>query len=164
MTSSTKQESEHPADFVEAWGRDNVSEGMMSSPEVLRETARALQAVQEFLVEPIAKALKTLIEDVPAQADSPPYWIPEGKRHVTYADIGRLIVWTDELRQDIGYLLDPIVEIALLAHEDLGQLVQGYVPDGATLTDKGWNARLRRFHGLNGSTFDIEEVVAVESA
>jgi hypothetical protein len=45
-------------------------------------------------------------------------------------------------------LLDPIVQVALLAHEDLVQIAEGYVPDGIR-EQPTWNARVRRFHGLN---------------
>jgi hypothetical protein len=140
-----------PYDAILAWGSDNIGDGV-PSPEVLEQAARALHAVHEFLVEPIAKALKQVSADV-AEANSSPetigsYPLPEAQRPVTYADIGRLIAWTDELRKDVGYLTDPIVNIALLAHEDLETIAAGYTPDDV-LGQPSWNARMRRFHGLN---------------
>ena len=137
-------QSPNPYDVIEAWGSDNIGAGV-PSPEVLEQTARTLHAVQEFLVEPIAKALKQVCDDVGEQGIRR---IPEEERPVTYADIGRLVAWTDDLRMDVGYLTDPIVDITLLAHADLQEIAAGYIPDGV-LGQPSWKERMRRFHGLD---------------
>jgi hypothetical protein len=56
-------QSPNPSDVIEAWGDDHIGAGV-PSPEVLEQAARALHAVQEFLVEPIAKALRQVSTDV----------------------------------------------------------------------------------------------------
>lgn len=142
-----------PYDFIEAWGGNNIrGNNVVPLPGTLTEAARALHAVQEFLIDPIAKALKQVSAAV-AEANSSPetigsYPLPEAQRPVTYADIGRLIAFTDELRLDVGYLLDPIKEIVLLAHEDLHSIAAGYTPDDV-LGDPSWRAQMTRFHGLD---------------
>jgi hypothetical protein len=145
---STKQQLENPADFIQAWGRDNIEEAV-PSPEELTEVGRALHAVDEFLVDPIKRALEKITNDLDLDADGKPGRIPEDERPVTYADIGLLIIWTDELRKDCSILLDRVCDIALLAHEELQSIVEGYVPD---IRSQAYDARLRRFHGL-GETF-----------
>ena len=97
----------------------------MPSPETLKQAARALHCVQEFLIEPLEHALKRISADAGFPDDKRTYPIPEDERAISYADIGRLIGWTDELRKDVGYLLDPLVNIALLAHEDLEAIASG---------------------------------------
>jgi hypothetical protein len=140
-----------PADFIYAWGDEFIDYDTPPSAETLKEVARALHAVDEFLIAPIAKKLKEL-----ATAEGGPndprvdrsYPIPEAERVVTYTDIGRLITWTDDLRKDIHFMLDSIVDIALLAHEDLQAIAAGLTTD-SVLEDREWNARMRRFHGLD---------------
>ena len=140
-----------PYDVIEAWAPDNIAAGV-PSPEVLEEVGKTLHAVHEFLLEPIAKALKQVSADV-GEANSSPetigsYPLPDARRAVSYADLGRLITWTDSLRLDVGYLTESIVDIVLLAHEDLQTIAAGYTPDDV-LGDPPWNARMRRFHGLS---------------
>ena len=89
-----------------------------------------------------------LYEAARLAAGTPGSVTPEDERAVTYADIGRLIAFSDQLRLDVDYLLDPIKEIVLLAHEDLHSVAAGYVPDGV-LGDPSWRARMTRFHGLD---------------
>lgn len=72
-----------------------------------------------------------------------------GPQVVDYEDVGRLIIWTNDVREDCAYLLDSVADIALLAHEDLQQLAEGYRPGCDTLGDPELKAQLRRFHGLN---------------
>lgn len=143
--SSEVPQTPNPSDFIEVWGAGNIGAGV-PSPEVLEQAARALHAVQEFLVEPIAQALKQVSADVAERNIDG--MIPEAQRPVTYADLGRLVAWTDELRMGIGYLADPILDITLLAHEDLQTIAAGYIPDGV-LGQPAWKERMRRFHGLD---------------
>ena len=140
-----------PADFIEAWGRDHCVDGV-PSPEALKQIASALHAVQEFLVEPVLRELKRVVED--AKGTDGGYPIPEDERAISYGMIGRLITWTDELRMECRYLLDPIEDITLLAHEDLGDIAAGYMPGGSALEDRQWNKHLRRFHGLDRALSD----------
>jgi hypothetical protein len=139
------------SDFIERWGNANVSGGdIMPSPETLAEVSLALHNIEEFLVEPIVKALKRISADSSAENDDRPvsYPINEDARAVTYDNIGRLIVWTDELRMNCHYLLVSITEATLLAHEDLSSIAAGYIADGV-LEDRSWRAQMVSFHGLD---------------
>jgi len=134
-----------PADLIERWSIVHVGDYEMPAPETLDEVARALHAIDEFLIEPIAKALKRISADsLEAARDRR---IPEADRAATYENIGRLITWTDELRISADYLLGSIAEITLLAHEDLRTIAEGYASD-RILEDPSWSARMRGFHGL----------------
>lgn len=139
---------ENPYDFIEAWGTDNIHVGGVPSPQTLIDVARAFHAIDEFLLAPIVNVLKQVSANslaAPIVRGTP---IPEDERTVTYADIGRLIACTDELRVDCSYLLATISEIVLLAHEDLQAVAAGMGSD-RVLEDPEWSARMRRFHGLD---------------
>jgi hypothetical protein len=56
-------------------------------------------------------------------------WFVAVLQPISFADIGRLMVWVDDLRPDYAYTREPITEISLLLHEDLAALATGYVPD-----------------------------------
>lgn len=146
-----------PSEFIQAWSLDVLTHDLDDggiivppSPETLREVESALHAVQEFLIEPIGAALKTIVakyQDDDRTGQTFP--MPEDERMVDFADVGRLIVWADTLRAELGYTLDAVQTVALLAHDDLAALAAGYVSDGQSITPGSWNKHLRRFHGLD---------------
>ncbi len=145
-----------PADFIQAWAAGyEIEDDIPPSEETLREVGRALHAVDEFLIAPIARRLKELATEEGGANDpgvNRSFPIPEAKRVVTYADVGRLITWTDDLRKDIHFMLDSVVDITLLAHEDLQAIAAGLTTD-SVLEDRKWKARMTRFHGLDQSLY-----------
>jgi hypothetical protein len=78
---------------------------------------------------------------------------PETDREFTFEHVGRLIAWTDDLRKELAYLSDPITEIAILAHEDITALAEGYSSNG-TLEEEKWTKTIHHFHGLDRSFGD----------
>jgi hypothetical protein len=137
-----------PYDAIYDWGCDNIreGEGEMPSPETLNEVARAVNAIQEFMLQPIAQALDRLVEGV--GDDDTGFVADEGERAVSFADLGRLVQWVNDLRMGIEFLKDPVVRIALLANEDLAQIASGFT-SGGVLNDDDWRAKMTRFHGLD---------------
>lgn len=133
-----------PYDFIEEWS-ERIATATLPDAETLDEVARALHAVHEFLVEPVARRYKQVVADV---QEGGVREIPLEERPIDYEMIGRLIAWTDDLRAECGYLLDELGDIALLAHEDLRTIAEGYIPDGI-LSQPEWKERERRFHGLD---------------
>ena len=143
-----------PSDYMQAWACKNIHDDGygIPSPETLKEVTLALHAVQEFFIEPIAQALRKISDDY-AKIEYTGL-VPERDRPISFNDIGRLIAWADELRKDITYLLDPIVRITLLAHEDLQEIASGYLP-GGVLDDQAWQTGLHRFYGLDKSLGEV---------
>jgi hypothetical protein len=145
-----------PNEFIQQWGRDvlavDMDEGgipVTPSPDALDQVVLALHAVQEFLIEPIGAQLQRLADATSSEWADRRGLIPEEERLFDYEDVGRLIVWTDTLRAELGYTLDAVRDIALLAHDDIPHLVEGYVSDGQATKPGRWNEHLRRLHGLD---------------
>lgn len=135
---------ERPSDLLEKWAREQEIL-LVPSHEMMTEAVRAIHAVQEFIIEPAAQAIKQVGSEARG-LDARSLDKPE--RPYTFEDVGRLIAWTDELRFELLYALDAIKEVALLAHEDVAALAQGFVPDGETLEPSPWNRMLCRMHGF----------------
>jgi hypothetical protein len=149
MPSATADTPATPNEFIQQWGRDVLAVGKAPSPAVLEEVALALHAVQEFLIEPIANDLQGLVNATSSEWADRKGRVPEDERPFGYEDVGRLIVWTDTLRAELGYTLAAVREVALLAHDDIPNLVEGYIGDGQSTQPGRWNEHLRRFHGLD---------------
>jgi hypothetical protein len=138
-----------PYDAIIDWANANIPESGIPTPETLEEVRRALHAIAEFLLEPISKTFRQLGERDDGMVGTVGK-LAEAERLVTYEDIGRLTVWTDELRGDCGYILDEIETITFCVREDFRALADG------CSTDRFWavpeqRARLREFYGLDHS-------------
>lgn len=119
--------------------------GELPSPELLRQIERTMNAVDEFLVEPLVYALVSVSRATYDGGGTP---MPE-QRGVEFDDVGRLIHWADTMRMSCGVLLERVGDVVLLAHEDLAEMAAGHMPDGVvTDRDRDARAKLRRFHGL----------------
>jgi hypothetical protein len=120
--------------------------------ETLAEGARGIHALNEFVTSPISAYLEKIVLDTSSEWNSNPAGlkpISEDKRPFDYADVGRLIELSDEIRQDLGTLLRDVQEIALLAHEDIVNIAKGYGSDCESVQPGLWKDSLVRFHGLD---------------
>lgn len=124
---------ERPYDFLHAWSVAEIATDAIPSEETLREAGQALHAIDEFVMEPIRRAIKTV-----AAHDEP--------QSVDYADIGRLLVFVDHIRSSCGYILEDAAWVEVLAREELAGFAAGIYPDRV---DPERFATLRRSHGLD---------------
>jgi len=151
----TMEQARTPYEFILAWSLENI--GRDDEPGVaavtLHDVEQALHAIDEFLFDPIAKALKKVAADAYDAEHEGPYPIPEDERLVSYEEIGRLIAFTDTVREAGDDLHATVSEITLLAHEDLQAIAAGYCSAGV-VHDEESKAELRRFHGLDRGRFD----------
>jgi hypothetical protein len=135
-----------PSEFIREWGGEHISYGRsgLVSPETLDEVERTLHTIDEFLVGPIFGRLRRSVKETEGEEHR-----AKEERPFTIEDVGRLILWTDDLRQSCGFLLHAVGNIALLAHEDIRAIAEGHVHDSVLDDDPEWAKNLRRFHGLD---------------
>jgi hypothetical protein len=133
---------------IEEWGLDHAFTEGLPSADLLVEIARALHAIDEFLVEPAIRGIKETVQQASERAHQARGIVPENERAADFAYIGRFVHATDVMRIDLGYLLGNVAELAAFAHEELPSIANGYAGNESEPNDVYRN-ELKRFHGLD---------------
>jgi hypothetical protein len=97
--------------------------GRLPSVDELEQVRGALHAVQEFLTGQIAEGVIGVGNAAKAHS-------------ITYEDIGRLVVWADQIRDLASYIIDDAAKVAIVAH-DAFDLANGFEGGGTMFSRYG---------------------------
>jgi len=140
MTSSTVEQPRRLYEVIEE--RNLVGDKQLPTKDVLDEVVSALSAVDEFLINPIKMAVAA-VGSIGAPGS------------ITFEDIGRLILWADQVRNVASAVEAAAATVAIVAHESYevaegfrGNLEEVFSSDGYVV-DREQFKRFRQRYGFD---------------
>jgi hypothetical protein len=107
-----------------------ISGTELPSPDDLEKASSALGAVHEFFTEPTMMGVAKRV-------------LPTDNPRLDDADVGRLLIWVDHMREQARYIMEDVEKVAVIVHESWHNDPLPIREDGL-VTDRTEYATLRR--------------------
>lgn len=99
------------------------ADAAIPSPEMLEEARSALSAVWEFLIQQIVRSVVG-VSNI-------------GERNsATYEDIGHLVIWADDVRDQAEQIIEDAAKVSILARR-MYDIASGFEGDGSDFDELG---------------------------